>query len=129
MLDVMLRREPFFNDSYSLLKKNEDDEVHAMLTVKSLMDIYYVCKRALHSEVKAREIIGEIVTMVEIVDSTGDDACSALPLSCKDYEDAVLMMSAKRANVDFIATRNIKDYKNSLVRALQPKDILNIETQ
>ena len=44
----------------------------------------------------------------------------------KDFEDAVMSMTAKRIGADFIVTRNIKDYKASPVRAVLPESLKNI---
>jgi lipopolysaccharide export system permease protein len=44
----------------------------------------------------------------------------------KDYEDAVITCCAYRSQVDYIVTRNIKDYAVSKVRAILPEKFVEI---
>jgi predicted nucleic acid-binding protein len=48
----------------------------------------------------------------------------ALFSNLTDYEDAVVEISAKEKNVDYIITRNIKDFKNSQIKILLPEEYL-----
>jgi len=50
----------------------------------------------------------------------------ALNLEFRDFEDVVPMVSALRNKVDFLITRNVKDYQPALLPVLQPVD--NLET-
>ena len=55
-----------------------------------------------------------------------DDATmrNALMLGWDDYEDAVPMAAATEANVDYLVTRNPKDFSGGSVPVLQPGDLL-----
>jgi predicted nucleic acid-binding protein len=44
-----------------------------------------------------------------------------------DYEDAVIEISAKEKNIDYIITRNIKDFKKSQIKYLLPEEYLAIK--
>jgi hypothetical protein len=41
-----------------------------------------------------------------------------------DFEDAVLVASAIRDNLDFVITRNVTDFAGSIVPAMTPADFL-----
>ena len=41
-----------------------------------------------------------------------------------DYEDAVMVETAVRSDIDCIVTRNQKDYAKSSIRVLSPSDFL-----
>jgi hypothetical protein len=45
-------------------------------------------------------------------------------LKTKDFEDAVQIASALADNLDFIITRNVKDYEKSPVKALTPAEFM-----
>ena len=47
----------------------------------------------------------------------------------KDYEDAVVSCCARRNQMDYIVTRNVKDYKQSKVKALLPDDFVKLVSQ
>ncbi len=48
----------------------------------------------------------------------------ALKSGIDDFEDAVQYYAAKSAHVDFIITRNIKDYKESTIPVLTAEQFL-----
>ena len=41
-----------------------------------------------------------------------------------DYEDAIMVETAKNAGIDYIVTRNIKDYSKSPVKVTSPAEFL-----
>ena len=50
----------------------------------------------------------------------------ALISQTSDYEDAVMIETAKRIGVDAIITDNVKDYKYSSVKTYTPKEFLKV---
>ena len=46
-----------------------------------------------------------------------------------DYEDAVISCCAVRNHIDYIVTRNIKDYEKSQVHAILPDKFIKIIAQ
>ena len=44
----------------------------------------------------------------------------------RDFEDAVQAYCAKRHRIDYIVTRNVKDFVNSPVKAISPEDFINL---
>jgi len=49
---------------------------------------------------------------------TASDIFGAFKLDMPDYEDALLVQCAKAGSVDFIVTRNMKDFKDCPVECL-----------
>ena len=43
-----------------------------------------------------------------------------------DLEDGLQMQSAEKCQLDYIITRNISDFKNSSIQAIQPEDFLKL---
>jgi hypothetical protein len=50
----------------------------------------------------------------------------ALLSNINDYEDAVVAESEKVSGADYIITNNIKDFKNSRIKALRSEEYLAI---
>ena len=46
--------------------------------------------------------------------------------SWQDLEDGLQMQSAEQENLDYIITRDIRDFTNSKVKPLLPEDFLKI---
>ncbi|GHV72391.1 hypothetical protein AGMMS49928_29190 [Spirochaetia bacterium] len=43
-----------------------------------------------------------------------------------DYEDAVIEQSAKKMKIDYIITKNIKDFVKGEIKSLRPEEYLAI---
>ena len=44
----------------------------------------------------------------------------------EDYEDAIQTVTAQRIHANHIITRNVKDFVDSTITALSPKEFLSI---
>ncbi len=64
-------------------------------------------------------ILAQVFTFA---DFTIGDMQSSAQLQWPDYEDAVQAVTAKRIGADYIITRNGKDFANSPVPSVTPKD-------
>lgn len=52
------------------------------------------------------------------------ECIDALASSVSDYEDAVVERVSVKANMDYIITRNVKDYQQGMVKAISPNDFI-----
>ncbi len=125
-LDLIQRRQQFFNDAKDVFTMIADEKIEGYVSVKSLVDIHYVTKHILHDEAAVRAILRNLLSLLKLVDSRADEATDALVSDMIDYEDALMTKTAEANRMDYIVTRNIKDYKNSPVKAISPADLLHI---
>ena len=65
-----------------------------------------------------------MLTIVGMLDSAAIDVLQSLSSDISDFEDAVMVETAKRASVDCIVTRNQKDYAKSPVPVFGPGEFL-----
>ena len=73
---------------------------------------------------ETRRIITTLMGLVGIIDTTDMDCRRAVSSELNDYEDAVMVESAKRSGMDAIVTRNEKDYAASPVTVYLPDNLL-----
>jgi len=73
---------------------------------------------------RQKKAIVQISKFAIFCDTTKHDIQNALLSSVSDFEDAVIVSSAKREDMDFIITRNKKDFANSVVKAITPIEFL-----
>ena len=92
--------------------------------LSSATDIYYISHRCTHSDVESRKNLRALLTIVGMLDSTAIDVLQSLSSDISDFEDAVMVETAKRASVDCIVTRNQKDYAKSPVPVFSPGEFL-----
>ena len=126
IIDALQKREPFFNDAKNLLLLAADADFEGYITAKSAIDVRYIIRRDKHSEIDSRYILNVIYDFLTVIDTTGDDCINALILNNNDYEDAVVVEGAKRSGVDYIVTRNIKDYENLGIPAIEPIEFVDM---
>jgi predicted nucleic acid-binding protein len=124
ILDVILKRMPFYNDSRSILYMASQREIAGFVSASSITDIYYLTEKTFRNTESAQKAIYKLLEVVYAADTKGQDIKSALKLGFPDFEDAVVCAVAIREKADFIITRNVKDFALSPVRAVSPKEFL-----
>lgn len=124
-LDVLLNRKEFYDNSRKILQLNKKTSVKAYITTKQLTDIYYILKKHKLNDEKSRNSISILMKLLRVCDISADDCARALDSSIKDFEDAILSETARRNHMDYIITRNTKDFTYSVVKAIEPKEFLN----
>jgi predicted nucleic acid-binding protein len=71
--------------------------------------------------------ISGILKMFEIIEINKTILERSLLLNIHDYEDAVIVESASEKGINYIITKNIKDFKNSPIKVLLPEEYLAIK--
>lgn len=124
ILDILLKREPFFSDSYEAVKKLAVDDSVCMVSASAATDIFYLLRRGLNSSSKAKDSMERLLQLVDFVDVLSIDIQAALADSITDFEDAVVHALAARNQADYIITRSTKDFKGSVIPVVTPKEFL-----
>lgn len=123
ILDYLDDREPFAGSAEAIIELCGSGELMGYFTANTATDIYYIMKKIVGDK-EARRLICAMVAILGIIDITGGDVIQALKSPMADFEDAMLSESSKRHNLDYIITRNIKDFKESSVPAIEPEDFI-----
>lgn len=126
IIDILLKREPFFNDSYNALKASIESESDCLVSASAATDIFYLLRKGLGDSSKAREGMQRLLQLVMIADVLALDIQTALSSPMTDFEDAVVSAVANRYDADYILTRNIKDFDHSEVKAITPSEYLKL---
>ena len=113
-LDVLIRREPFYKNSKSVLDLCERRAVLGFLSASSVTDIFYLIRRQLHS----------IFNIAKVLTVTNEDVLSAYAQRAADFEDCLLATCAKSNRCDAIVTRNKKDFLSFGITLLLPEELL-----
>lgn len=129
IIDTLTGREPFreLAEQIFILAANQIEDIY--ITASSATDIYYLVRKHLHNTEQSKNTMSKLYQLFGILDVTANDCQDALLLDMKDYEDAVISCCAKRNQMDYIVTRNIKDYEHSKVKVLLPEDLLKLVLQ
>ena len=129
ILDALTGREPFRESAEQIFMLAANQLQDMYITAGSATDIYYLIKKHLHNTEQSKNTMSKLYQLFGILDVTANDCQDALLSNMNDYEDAVVSCCAKRNQMDYIVTRNIKDYKQSKVKALLPDDFVKFVSQ
>ena len=123
ILDIFLKREPFFSSAAKVFKKIEEKELKGYLCALSFPTLFYLLSRELRRD-KAMRVLEKvrIVFRVAAVDEKVIDL--SLVSDFKDFEDAVQYYSALQVKADYIITRNKADYIADTIPVLTSEEFL-----
>ena len=122
ILDILLRREPFFNASLNVIRNLRKEELYFSATAAT--DIFYILRKEAGIEV-AKDSLGKIMQLLTCADAQQRDILNGLASDMPDFEDAVLDAIAARIKADYIVTKNVKDFSKSKVMAITPSDFID----
>ena len=128
IVDVLQNREPWCRVGEQLFRRLARHVFTGCMTAKEATDIHYLTKRIFHgqehSDRIARDILGNLFAVLELLDTCASDCKDAIASNCPDYEDAVMIQTALRSGLDGIVTRNTRDYRDSPVPVFSPSEFL-----
>jgi len=113
VLDYLLNRQPYADSTDAFLKKALRAHATLLLTAKQMTDLYYLTHKDLHDKVLVKQVLSRLLSLIEVVDTTGDDVVLALSSPGSDYEDSVMIETARRNDVDLIVTRDFAGFSVS----------------
>lgn len=125
ILDVILKREPFYNISAKVLSLSKYDNIILYVSASAITDIYYISNQTLRNKNEAKNILSNLIKIVSIASVSENEIRNALSLLWKDFEDSVQYSVALLQEMDGIITRNKNDYKDAEIEILGPEEILS----
>ena len=123
ILDVLQRREPFYDMSARVLAAAETRIVEGWVAAHSLTTLFYLLARYQSAE-QARVALTDLLTLLSVAAVDHAVIEQALNLPYPDFEDAVQMMAASRSGMNYLITRNVRDYGLGPLPVLQPAELL-----
>lgn len=129
IIDALTSREPFREDAEQIFMFAANRIEDMYITASSATDIYYLVRKYLHSTEQAKSVMSKLYELFYILDVTSSECKEALLSDMNDYEDAVISCCAVHNHIDYIVTRNIKDYERSKVNAILPEQLLKMISQ
>ena len=128
VIDVVQERQPFYADSASVLDAVVRQEVKGLIAAHSVSTLFYVITRWRNRETAVAAITGllDVFTVATVDDQV---IRKAVIWGWQDFEDAIQMGAALNAQVDYIVTRNKRDFEVQPVPVLSPAGVLALLAQ
>ena len=123
LLDVLQKREPFYEVSAGILAAVETGRIQGYMAAHSLTTLFYLIQKD-KSSAEAHATITNLLQFIQVAPVDQGTIEQALNLDYSDFEDAVQMISAVQCKVDCLVTRNVKDYQPALLPVVKPVDFL-----
>lgn len=123
LLDVFYKRENLYETSLNVFRLCETKIVEGYISSLSIANIIYIMRKELNNS-KINSLIKKLSLIFNIVDLTVYDLLKATEIEYSDYEDALQCVEASRLKLDYIITRNTKDFIHSNVRAITPQNFI-----
>lgn len=124
VLDLLLDREPFAEDSAKVLTLCESLKLEGFISASCVTDIFYIVRKYLRSSDMAYKAVGKILDIAKVCSVTNNDILTAYLQKAKDFEDCLLAVCAKSINCDCIVTRNKKDFEDFGIELFTPSELL-----
>ncbi|MDH7553514.1 MAG: PIN domain-containing protein [Spirochaetota bacterium] len=125
ILDVALRRHPYYINSALVLSLIELKEFHGFTSTVIITNLYYILRK-LESHDIAVEFIKKLRLIIDVLAVDDEIINLALESKFKDFEDAIQYYTALKNGVKYIITRNTKDYSSGNIIVCTPDEFVTI---
>ena len=124
IVDLLSDRQPFSKYAIQIFQKAENNEIQLYTSSHSIATTHYLLKKYLE-EKELRNVIYDLLEYLTVIAVDVDIIKKGLRTNHKDYEDAIQILCASSVqNIDYIVTRNTKDFKTSEIPVLNPDEII-----
>lgn len=126
LLDYLLTREPFYEDAEKIVLACVEGKVKGCIAAHSISNMFFILRKDYNAK-ERREILSDLCLIFDVEGIDKAKLLSGLQNEdFSDFEDCLQMECAKAYGAEYIVTRNIDDYKTSEIKAILPKDYLEL---
>lgn len=126
ILDIALTRKPNFHSSALISSLVETKSVGGYTSSVIVSNIYYIIRK-LDSHKSAIDFISKMRLFINILPVNDEIISIAIDSHFKDFEDAIQYYCAYNNNIDFLITRNVKDYSKAQLKVHTPVEYLKLK--
>lgn len=124
LVDLLSDRPPFSSEALEVFSLAEKGKVKLYTSTHSIATTHYILKKHV-GEKHLRHLLSELSDKIEVLDITQSILKSSLKSAHRDFEDAIQMIAAESVGeMDYILTRNLKDFKTSVIPAISVREFL-----
>lgn len=123
VLDLILKRQPFFDNIAEILTVAENKNYTLCLSSVTFVNVNYIASKFTDKK-NVLESLKKLRILFDVLSVSETEIDKALYSNFNDFEDAVQHYCALKNNCDYIITRDSKDFKNSEIPALTPTEFL-----
>jgi predicted nucleic acid-binding protein len=123
LVDLIADRRPFSKHAIEIFKSAEERKIQLYTSSHSIATTHYLLKKYVE-EKELRVILSNLLEFLVVIPVDLDVLKKGLRSKHKDFEDAIQILCASSiAGIDFIVTRNTKDFKTCEIAVLTPDEM------
>lgn len=124
LIDLLADRTPFSKFAIEIFDLAEKKKVRLFTSSHSYATTHYLLKKHV-GEKELRELLYSLLDFINLISIDIFIIKKSLLSSHKDFEDAIQMFAANSiTDMDFIVTRNLKDFKDAGITVLPPDEVI-----
>ncbi|MDR1389146.1 MAG: PIN domain-containing protein [Treponema sp.] len=124
-MDFLFKREGHERVA-EIFKQCIKGNITAFSCAHEITTLSYFLNKSNREKAKVRKTISGIMKRFKVIATDEKTLTEALHSDIDDFEDAVIEISSKENGAEYILTRNIKDFKKSIVKPITPEELLAI---
>jgi len=125
LMDFLFKREGH-EKVLEIFKYCTRNELKGFVCAHEITTLNYFLNKSVKDKSKIRKSLSWTLRQFKIIEINEVLLNKSLYSEIDDYEDAVIEVSAYENNVDYILTRNIRDFRKSIIKAITPEELLAI---
>ena len=125
IVDLLADRKPFSKHAIEIFNNAEEQKINLFTSSHSIATTHYLLKKYI-DEKSLRNVLIELLDYVNVIPVDLEILKKGLRSKHRDFEDAVQIICASNIEkIDCIVTRNLKDFRDSTIKALAPDEFCN----
>lgn len=117
---------PFYEEAKKVVLACAEGKVKGCIAAHSIPNMYFILRKD-YNEQDRREVLYNLCSVFDVEGIDKPKLLAGLQNEkFSDFEDCLQMECAKAYGAEYIVTRNISDYETSQVKAILPKDFLEL---
>jgi len=125
ILDISIEREMDIKDSVKIINFVENGLYSGYTSSIIFSNTYYIQRKLIGHDV-AINFLKNLRLLLTVLNVDDLIIKKALESEFKDFEDAIQYYTAVENNMDCIITRNVDDYKKSIIPIYTPTELLKV---
>jgi len=126
IIDFFANRKPFSIEAALLFNYSFNKKINIYISAVSYNNIYYILRQSC-SHTETIKMLTELNEWTDTVEVSKDIINKFLKSNFNDIEDAIQYNCAKSLKkIDFIVTRDTKDFKTSSIPILTPNEAVTV---
>jgi predicted nucleic acid-binding protein len=125
VMDFLFKRQGHENVA-EVFKFCIKGNIEGFMCAHEITTLCYFLDKVEKDKSKTKKVISRLMKRFTVIEINEALLNKALNSEIDDFEDAVIEVSAIERNADYIITRNIKDFKKSIIPARTPEELLSI---